>query len=247
MILQNKDIPPVNQRIRDIIDSDYNGSVRAFCIALGFSDSQKVNRLFKIDPRNGKYPTPSIDILNLISNKFDISLSWLQNGGSEEAKRNTTHEATPKTISEFVQVPLVPIRAKAGYLVGYGDDVYIQTLPTVPVITDRTFHGKYRCFEVEGDSMDDGTRNAICDRDVILGREVGRQLWTCKLHYKDWLFVIVHREGILIKQIVDHKVNEGIIICHSLNPLYGEDFEVRLDEVSELYNVIKIVDRNAKL
>lgn len=176
--------------------------------------------------------------------KFDLIKS---NPNWDTSMFGVGTEARPKSISEFVQVPLVPIRAKAGYLVGYGDDGYIQTLPTVPVITDRTFHGKYRCFEVEGDSMDDGTRSAICDRDVILGREVGRQLWTCKLHYKDWLFVIVHQDGILIKQIVDHKVDEGIIICHSRNPLYGEDFEVRLDEVSELYNVIKIVDRNAKL
>jgi len=92
-----------------------------------------------------------------------------------------------------------------------------------------------------------GGCNAICDRDIILGREVSRQLWTCKLHYKYWLFVIVHQDGILIKQIVAHDVEKGIITCHSLNLLYGKDFEAKLDEVAELYNVIKIVDRNAKL
>lgn len=185
---------------------------------------------------NGSRRLPHDKLLKIIANP-----DW-------DSSMFTQHqEAKSKTIDEFVKVPLVPIRAKAGYLVGYGDDVYIQTLPTVPVITDRTFHGKYRCFEVEGDSMDDGSRNAICDRDIILGREVSRQLWTCKLHYKDWLFVIVHQEGILVKQIVAHNVEEGTITCHSLNPLYGDDFEIRLDEVAELYNVIKIVDRNAKL
>lgn len=88
MNVQNNEMPAVNQRIRHLIDSEYNGSVRAFCIALGFTDSQKVNRLFKIDQRNGKYPTPSIDILNLISNKLDISLIWLQNGDSSTVKSN---------------------------------------------------------------------------------------------------------------------------------------------------------------
>ena len=77
---QKKSMPLVTQRIRSIVDANYNGSVRAFCMALGFSDSQKVNRLFKQDSRNGKYPTPSIDIVTLISNKLDVSLVWLQSG-----------------------------------------------------------------------------------------------------------------------------------------------------------------------
>lgn len=76
-------LPPVNQRIKDIINSNYNGNVRAFCIALGLSDSQKINRLFNIDKRNNKFPSPSIDILSLISNKLGISLNWLQSGDGE--------------------------------------------------------------------------------------------------------------------------------------------------------------------
>lgn len=208
---------------------------------MGYSESSLSQIL------NSKVSLSGRFIKKLANMNDQISIDWIEKGEGEMLKPTIVNEAISKTIDEFVQVPLVPIRAKAGYLVGYGDDVYIQTLPTVPVITDRTFHGKYRCFEVEGDSMDDGSRNAICDRDIILGREVGRQLWTCKLHYKDWLFVIVHQDGILIKQIVAHDVERGIITCHSLNPLYGDDFEIRLDEVAELYNVIKIVDRNAKL
>lgn len=73
-------MPAVTQRIRQIVDNNYRGSVRAFCRALGLSDSQKVNRLFNPDTRSGKYPTPSIDIVTLISNKLDISLLWLQSG-----------------------------------------------------------------------------------------------------------------------------------------------------------------------
>lgn len=95
-----ENMPAVNQRIRNLIDMSYKGSVRAFCVALGFTDSQKVNRLFKTDPRNGKYPTPSIDILNLISNSLDISLTWLQNGEGEMLKGQvdeTEEEANPNT------------------------------------------------------------------------------------------------------------------------------------------------------
>lgn len=96
MNLEKSEIPLVNQRIKKIIDTNYKGSVRALCIALGFSDSQKINRLFNIDSRNGKYPTPSIDILNLISNKLDISLAWLQNGEGSMLKSETQPAKAPK-------------------------------------------------------------------------------------------------------------------------------------------------------
>ncbi|KAB4454155.1 hypothetical protein GAN75_17570 [Bacteroides thetaiotaomicron] len=53
-------------------------------------------------------------------------------------------------------------------------------------------------------------------------------------------------EGIAIKKIVDHDVEHGIITCHSLNDMF-RDYKVNLDEVAELYNLIKIVDRSARL
>lgn len=179
--------------------------------------------------------------------KFGLNASWLLIGEGEMLKtaplKSDAHE---KPIDEFVYVPMVPVRAKAGYLVGFGDREYIDTLPTIPVITDRTFHGKYRCFEVEGDSMDDGTRDALCERDIVMAREVKKELWQYKLHFRDWDFVIVHKDGILIKRIINHDVERGIITCHSLNPMFGPDFTVNLSEVYELYNVIKIVDRSAR-
>lgn len=83
MKAEKNNIPPVNQRIKNVIDSMYKGSVRAFCLELGLPNSQKVNRLFNVDRRNNKYPTPSSDILMIISNKLGISLDWLQTGKGE--------------------------------------------------------------------------------------------------------------------------------------------------------------------
>ena len=146
----------------------------------------------------------------------------------------------------FMNVPLVHVRAQCGYLCGYGDEEYINSLPTMPVIVDKTYHGKYRLFEAEGASMDDNSRLAICDGDKVLAREVKRDLWMPKLHYKDWYFVIVHRtEGIAIKQIVDQD-EYGNITCHPLNPLFN-DYTINLNDVSELYNVVKVVERTMRL
>ncbi len=130
---------------------------------------------------------------------------------------------------------------------GFGDPEYIEALPSMPVIVDKSYRGSYRLFEADGDSMDNGTLHAICDKDIVLAREVKRDLWCNKLHIDDWYFVIVHRtDGIAIKKLIDHDVERGVIVCHSLNPLFG-DYSVHLDDVLELYNVIKIVDRNIRL
>lgn len=146
----------------------------------------------------------------------------------------------------YMNVPFVPVRAQCGYLSGYGDPEYIGSLPSIPVIIDRTYHGKYRIFEAEGDSMDDNSRLSICDGDKVLAREIRRDLWLPKLHYNDWYFVIVHRtDGISIKQITAQDEN-GNITCHPLNPLFN-DYVVNLDDVAELYNVVKVVERSMRL
>lgn len=146
----------------------------------------------------------------------------------------------------YMNVPVVHIKGRCGYLAGYEDREYIGSLPTMPVIVDRTYHGKYMIFEAEGDSMDDGTRNSICDGDKLLCREVRRDLWLPKLHINDWYFVIVHRtEGIAIKQITNQD-EKGNITCHSLNEMFN-DYTVNLDDVLEIYNVIKVVERNMRL
>ena len=146
----------------------------------------------------------------------------------------------------YMNVPVIHIKARCGYLAGYGDAEYIDSLPTMPVIVDKTYHGKYMIFEAEGDSMDDGTRSSICDGDKLLCREVRRDLWLPKLHINDWYFVIVHRtDGIAIKQITNQD-EYGNITCHSLNDMFN-DYIVNLDDVLEIYNVIKVVERSMRL
>ena len=157
------------------------------------------------------------------------------------------NEAKQLTDIDFMSIPFIPIHAQAGYGRGYGDQEYIDSLPTIPVIVDKKYRGKYRVFEIEGDSMDNNTRDCLCNGDKVLGREVKFDLWKSKLHYNDWYFVIVTKnDGILTKKITSHDVENGVINCHSLNPIF-EDFEVNLNDVSELYNVIKIVDRNTRI
>lgn len=161
---------------------------------------------------------------------------------AEESAKYGKSNATPVNMADKqnLYVPLVSQRAYAGYLSGYSDEEYIEELPKEPFFMDREYKGKYLAFEVRGDSMDDGTRSSICDRDIVLGREIMRDHWKNKLHIHKWNFVIVTKEdGIIYKQITRHDTERGVITIHSLNPIYA-DREMKLADIAQLFNVVQV-------
>lgn len=232
------------KRVEFIIEKE-GLNKNSFSKAIGISNNVTITRIIN------EHRTPSRATCEKIVSAFPAyNLEWLLTGEGNmltDAPSQTYHSnARPVDDLSYMNVPVIHIKAQCGYLAGYGDTEYIDTLPTMPVIVDKTYHGKYRIFEAEGDSMDDGSRNSICDGDKLLCREVRRDLWLPKLHINDWYFVIVHRtKGISIKQITSQD-DKGNITCHSLNELFN-DYTVNLDDVVEIYNVIKVVERNMRL
>lgn len=149
-------------------------------------------------------------------------------------------EAIPFTPSYVINVPLVNQYAQAGYLYGYQDTAYMDTLPTIPLIVDHEARGNYVAFEVRGDSMNDGTEDSFLEGDRLLCREIATHLWAdSKLHIRKWDFVIVHEEGILVKRIIEHDVENHTITIHSLNDMYP-DRVISLAEVKQIFNVIEL-------
>jgi len=149
-------------------------------------------------------------------------------------------EAIPLNQNYIINVPLVNQYAQAGYLCGFQDAAYIATLPTIPFIIDHEAKGNYVAFEVRGDSMNDGTEESYLEGDKLLCREIAPYLWAeYKLHIRKWDFVIVHEEGILVKRIIDHNVENHTITIHSLNDMYPDRI-IDLAEVRQIFNVIEL-------
>lgn len=190
-----------------------------------------------------KYLTKSflIRLNNTFGDIFDIG--WLlgeDNGNMLRIGKN--NEVLPKII-EFENFPFVSQKAYAGYLSGYADAEYMESLPTVAFPVDHTPLGKYLVFEVKGDSMDDGSYESYLEGDLLLCQEVGMDLWKdSKLHFTKWDFVIVHEEGVLIKRIIDHNVENHTITIHSLNPRPEyPDRVIDLAEVRQILNVVSMM------
>lgn len=178
---------------------------------------------------------PSYDKAKILADYFGVSVEWLMTG--EENKSSSEVQIVDTNV---MMVPLVNQYAHAGYMSGYADEEYVETLPKIPWIVDKEYKGRYISFEVKGDSMDDGLKHSYEQGDILLCREINPDYWKCKLHIHQWdAFVIVHKtEGIVVKQIIDHDVEKGIITVHSFNPIY-EDYKIDLREVAQIFNVVK--------
>lgn len=206
---------------------------------MGYNNSTNVNYAFK---GNVRYLTEGF--LKRFNKAFDeiFTEEWLIEGEGKMLKNPTiVHNEAVPIIQDVVYVPLVNQYAYAGYLDGYTDITFLEQLPQIPFIVDREGRGNYIAFEVKGDSMNNGTEESYLEGDRLYCREIAPYLWaTSKLHLRKWDFVIVHTDGIIVKRIIDHDVENHTITIHSLNDMYP-DKVLDLCEVKQIFNVIESV------
>ena len=178
------------------------------------------------------------NIINKICSAFpQISRKWFLTGTGEMI--NKKDEVVKVEYDKFVKVPLVSKYAYAGYLLGYGDDEYIGTLPTVEYAPESEMMGNYLAFEVKGDSMDDGSIDGYKEGEILICREIDKYLYKdCQLPINKRDFVIAHKEGLLIKQIINHNIKDHTITIHSLNPIYND----KILDLCDIYKIFSVVE-----
>lgn len=190
---------------------------------------------------NGTSQNPRKSTLKILEDYLTSYPQGIHNNQGSYQTKTTISNAIPIDIDiNAMLVPLVNQYAYGGYLNGFNDPVFIDELPKIPFIVEKEHKGEYICFEVKGDSMDDGSHESYLERDILLCRNVRKDFWHSKLHINKWDFVIVHKEkGICVKRITNHDVEKGIITCHSLNDYY-KDFDMDLRDVSKIFNIVDI-------
>jgi SOS-response transcriptional repressor LexA len=223
------------ERIQKIMDEE-GLNKNSFSKAIGISNNVTITRIIN------EKRSPSRSTCEKIVSAFPkYNLTWILTGeGNMLTDITSIEEASPIDEPIILRVPLVSQYAHAGYLAGYADASYMDSLPTIPYIVDHEALGHYVAFEVKGDSMNDGTEDSILEGDRLLCREIQPHLWvSSRLHFRKWDFVIVHTEGILVKRIIDHDVDNHTITIHSLNSMYP-DKVINLADVKQIFNVIEL-------
>jgi transcriptional regulator with XRE-family HTH domain len=205
-------------------------SRREFASRLGYTSSEKINRLFRKDGAK-----PGFDIVADIANKFaNLNVDWLVTGRGEMLKDLPVTEPRgghgPRVVTMDIRgyetVAYVSLKSREGYRQGYDREEFIRQLPvfSLPGLPQ----GSFRMFEVGGRSLSP----LLADRDRVVGR------WsTLEDLSEDQVCVILTRDkGLIIRKI---GAREKGVLWIKGNPLQREEFPpFRMEEG----NILEIWD-----
>ena len=117
----------------------------------------------------------------------------------------------------------------------------LSKLPKIGFVVNHFEDANYVAFEVLGDSMDDGTINAIPNKAIVFGKKIQiKEAFEENNGISDNARIIVCQDRVLFKQIVGFVKESNTIVCHNFNnsPEY-KDFELPIDDVLQVFEIIR--------
>ncbi len=130
-----------------------------------FADKIGVNRAMIGSYEEGR-AVPRLQSLQFMSQYFGISIDDLINTdlsaeGDQNVSANHLQGKQLRVLTTIVDrndkelITLIPQKATAGYLSGYADVDYIETMPRLALpLTELSKERTYRAFQITGDSME---------------------------------------------------------------------------------------------
>lgn len=179
---------------------------------------------------------PRIDVLEIVSDQFGISLDeLLRRDLSESNVSYLSRRRQQKLGAESNEIHFVPMKAAAGYLAGYADEEFIDELNTftLPMLGS----GQYRAFEIIGDSMLPTPTGSI-----IVGQKV-ESLDDLK---QDAACIVVSRnEGIVYKRLSRNPKAKSKVTLVSDNPSY-QPYSVNAEDILEMWQAQMVITKVAQ-
>lgn len=200
-------------------------------------------RSYVSEALNGRRAITEQFVLSISDAFPEISKDWLLTGegtmlaGEQEVKANAK-ELDPEALN-WISVPVIPFRAMAGST-GWYEDVFAdewkeKRTVIAPLGAKAIDHA---IFTVTGDSMEP----TLIEGDEILAKHVPFDCYKENrlriYNYSIWI-IATKSEGILIKNITEHDVENHTITCHSFNDKYS-DFVLDLSEVKDIYHIVSL-------
>ncbi len=190
---------------------------------------------------------PNIETLLMFSRLYGVSLDLLMSKNVEEIYKSGEKDTLLKNVfadgaGGYMSIPriitvdnkgndnivYVPVKARAGYLSGYGDIEFMESLPTfrLPGLSNAT----YRMFEVDGPSMAPN----VLHGDRIIGE------WVDGLDKirDNRVYVVVHKGGVAVKRVINRLAERGKIYLKSDTIAHRHEFptmEVDPEDIMEIW------------
>ena len=236
-------ISGIAYRIKQLFEAkNLNGSSAAK--ELGYSVPSKLYSIL-----NGAAAPGYATLREMLDKWPEISAEWLLMGrGPMERSQLAGATAAPAATAGRQPVPvvnsghvvaitvdkdgddnleLVPIHAQAGYALQHNEAVFVQDLPRYRVPGFE--HGKFRAFEVAGDSMEP----TLNHRDIVVCSYVDN--W--RLLVPDDIYVVVTTESVMLKRIRQRiTARDGEVMLYSDNA-HRRPYPLDAADITELWRV----------
>ena len=184
---------------------------------------------------------PRIGVLQTLSVFFGVKIDDLINrdlssGFTNEIDIRGTNLRVLTTVvdrNDQEMITIVPVKASAGYMSGYGDREYIGQLPRfsfpVPELgNERT----RRVFQIRGDSM-----LPVLPGSYVLCEYL--QDWTELVDGATYILLTLN-DGIVYKRVYNRMQQSNELMLKSDNPDY-RPYTIRIEEVSEIWKAIGVI------
>jgi transcriptional regulator with XRE-family HTH domain len=161
---------------------------------------------------------PKLSILKQICQLAKIDIDELIGNDLDKVRPSNTH-------SMGVQIPLIPIKAAAGYQSGFPDEQFVSELPHLNIPT--LGRGDYRAFEISGDSM-----LPLVSGTIVIGERLEKIT-----HVKNGkTYVLVTKnDGIVYKRVFNYINDNGVLHLVSDNTQY-KAYTIEPTEVEEVWS-----------
>lgn len=174
---------------------------------------------------------PKLSSLSIMSSLFNISIDELLYRDIQEQGRKITGQKDIKVLAIAVdqedneRITMVGQKASAGYLNGFSDPEYVESLPQFH-LPNLSRHTTYRAFELSGDSM-----LPLVPGTIIIGSYV-EQLGEIKSG-RTYVLVTV-TEGVVYKRVFNYLEENGKLFLVSDNEQY-KPYEIKGEDVLEIW------------
>lgn len=175
---------------------------------------------------------PKYELLRKIAQFYDLTMDELANDVIDEKWRPQpkSNASNLRVLSitvdgdERENIELVPVKASAGYLNGYGDPEYVAELPkfSLPMFNQ----GTYRAFEIKGDSM-----LPLPSGSIIIGEYI--ENWH-DIKPNQTYVVVSKEDGVVYKRVAYKFKEEKGLKLVSDNKTY-EPYWVNTEDIIEVW------------
>ena len=184
---------------------------------------------------------PRIGVLQTLSVFFGVKIDDLINrdlssGFSENVDIKGAGLRVLTTVvdrNDQEMITIVPVKASAGYLSGYGDREYIGQLPRFSFPVPELGHERTRrVFQIRGDSM-----LPVLPGSYVLCEYL--QDWTGLVDGTTYILLTLN-DGIVYKRVFNKMAQNNELMLKSDNPDY-RPFTIKIEEVSEIWKAIGVI------